>query len=114
MKGISFQQDDNTFIIEGVDFESNEIPLLYILRSDVIQYKDNDYTEWSQFPEQAGYYTKDERPYQEFASPFMNHTGWDFYPGGRYAWNIPDIKNGELIGYYWMPLTSIIQSIIIE
>jgi hypothetical protein len=111
-----FDFEENRFVIDDIQYEDNEIPLLGAFRLDAAEHIGMDNSSWElDFEEESnscltddiGYYTKDERPY-DIQSDFENHSQWNFSPGGRYAWNIPGIPNHTLIGFYWLPLTSLL------
>ncbi|WP_054029157.1 hypothetical protein [Bacillus sp. FJAT-28004] len=115
VEGKQFTYDNEQYQVIDVDLGNNEIPLLGILRSDVATLS-LESLEWDDelikpSEDKQGYYTLDERPYMDLQSPFLDHIGWCFAPGGRYSWNLPGIENGTLIGFYWLPITSIMREL---
>lgn len=116
LDGYQFEFMGHDYLIDDVMYEDNEIPLLGAIRLDASKHFLLDDTVWEVdynadhhacLTEEMGYYTKDENPYC-LPSDFMSHTEWNFQPGGKYAWNVPGIPDHTLIGFYWIPLTSII------
>ncbi|ETT53750.1 hypothetical protein BSK66_32395 [Paenibacillus odorifer] len=116
LKYFRFDYEEQTYFITDVSYEDNEIPLLSAIRVDASLYISQADDSWeidydddleTCHTEGMGYYTKDERPYY-MPSDFMSHTEWTFQPGGKYSWNIPGIPNHTLIGFYWIPLTSVL------
>lgn len=102
IEGCTFMYEGHQFTVTSTDLENNEEPLLFALRSDCLAYED-DVTGLSD----TGYYTLDERPIDAFGTGFRSHTDWTFSSGACYAQGIPGVKDGTLIGFYWLPLSGI-------
>jgi len=123
LNGYYFEHNGHRFDVVDVMLDCNEIPLLTVLRADALEaallskdMSDYEYDEESgccvgEESELPGVYTRDERPYGDFYTNYKNHTGWEFSADGRYAWNIPNIENGTLVGFYWVNLLSVLDSL---
>jgi hypothetical protein len=111
--GRSFEYEGNRYIITSMDIEENEEPLLEALMSNVIDY-DTALDEYGNHRplDSIGYYTEDEAPNRDFQTDFDSHTNWRFTGGNRYAWNIPNIANGTLVGFYWIPISAVLEDLL--
>lgn len=102
IEGCTFTYEGHQYTVTSTDLENNEEPLLFALWSDCLEYED-DVTGFHG----TGYYTMDERPIDAFTTGFRSHTDWTFSSGACYAQGIPNVADGTLIGFYWIPLSGI-------
>jgi hypothetical protein len=104
LEGMEFVYEGKTFVVSGSDVEDHEEPLLEAMLKGFEQF--NEDVEDEAESNASGYYTTDD-PSGNFPTDFRNHTEWCFTNGERYARNVPGLNNGDVIGFYWIPLSGI-------
>lgn len=107
IEGKRFIYRQQIFTVTGVDLESNEEPLLAAMLQGFEDYEKD--VECGDL--EKGYYTSDGTPTDNFPTDFINHTGWKFNACERYAKNVPGLEEGALIGFYWIPLSGIMDEL---
>lgn len=103
----TFVHRNHTFVIDSIDSESHEIPLVTVIREDVLALCGNELDPWD-FDNMIWDLADNEKEYNGFDYEFLNHSGWDTKVFPYYEKNIPYIEDGSIIGFYWLPITSII------
>lgn len=103
VNGMEFSYNGQLFTVTGSDIESNEEPLLAAMLKGFEQYEEEIEDE----EVDRGYYTVDGRPADNFPTEFVSHSEYRFSAGERYAKNVPGVQEDTLIGFYWIPLSGI-------
>lgn len=103
----SFIHNNHTFVIDSIDSEDHEIPLVTAIRKDILDLRGDELDPWD-FDNMLWDLSDVEKPYGGFEYGFLNHSGWDTQAFPYHAKNIPNVEDGSLIGFYWLPITSIL------
>lgn len=104
-----FMYDGKKYIITDVDQDGQEEPLLYAMRHDMDEY---DYTLDEEPNSQEPGYITSEDTCRDFGTGFTSGRGENtIAPGYRLAKNVPDVQDGTIIGFYWLPLSGIMNEL---